>query len=60
MIMKELYIKGIDSAVSLAKILLENGHRVIIQAEEQLGEEEYVFFRDHIYHIMYTEIDDLE
>lgn len=58
--MKELYIKGIDATVSLAKILLENGHRVIIQADGQLGEEEYVFFRDHIYLIMYTEVDDSE
>lgn len=57
--MKEFYIKGIEAATSLSKILLENGYRVIIEPDEPLGEEEYVFFRDHVYHIMYAEVSDL-
>lgn len=57
--MKELEIKGIDATMSLAKVLLENGHKVIITASEPLNEEEFVFFRDFLYTVMYTEVDDL-
>lgn len=58
--MNELDIKGIDAATSFAKILLENGHKVIISPVEPISEEEYVFFRDYVYNIMYVKVDDVE
>lgn len=58
LLMNEFMIKGIEAASALAKILLQNGYKVIITPDE-LIEDEYAFFEDRMYQVLYTEVDDL-
>lgn len=56
--MNELSIKGVEYAAEMAKILLQNGYKVVI-TPDKLIEDEYMFFQDYVYTILYTEVDDL-
>jgi hypothetical protein len=58
-LMDELYIAGADDAAEIARVLIRNDYRVIIQKDEKRYDEEWEY-TIQMYSVLFSKVDSKE